>query len=162
MSALFLAEEGRANSFTVMQGLGRKAVVCQPGSIKEFIYLQRGTGPMARPPRQGEKQRNEEKTSWKSADCQLPLTLASNDQRGPVPRGPSVCAWAQVQAQPAARRQRDEVISTQSPQALVTMEMQPTSLESLVYMGHRTRCQGDIHKKKRWLWYRGLMPDKWR
>lgn len=143
-----------------MQGLGRKAVICQPGSIKEFIYLQRGTGPMNSPPRQGWKERNEEKkTSWKSTACQLPQTLASNYQRGPVPWGLSVCAWAQVQAQPAAPRQRDEVISTQSSQALVTMEMQPTSLESLVYMGHRTRCQGDIHQNKRQLWCRGLKPD---
>lgn len=103
---------------------------------------------MNSPPWQGWKERNEEKTSWKPTARQLPQTLASNYQRGPVPWGLSVCAWAQVQAQPAAPRQRDEVISTQSPEALVTMEMQPTSLENLVCMGHRTRCQGDIHQKK--------------
>lgn len=47
-------------------------------------------------------------------------------------------------------------------QALVTMEMQPTSLESLVYMGHRTRCRGDMHQKERRLWGRGLKPEKCR
>lgn len=39
------------------------------------------------PSRQGQKERSGDKTSWKSADCQLPLTLDPNIKEGLVPFG---------------------------------------------------------------------------
>lgn len=102
-----MAEEGRASGLAVMQGLGRKAVICQPGSVKEFVDLQRGTGPVTGPRGQGEKERKVDETSWKSADCQLPLTLASTSQRALCHPGHSVCAGAHEQTWPAAPRERD-------------------------------------------------------
>lgn len=83
---------------------------------------------MTSPSRRGQRERSVDKTSWESADCQLPPTLASEHQGGPgaIWGILSVCGHS---SKPSLHFLHDEgvgVTATQSPEALVTMEMHQT------------------------------------
>lgn len=78
---------------------------------------------MTSPPRQGQRERERErsvdKTSWESADCQLPPTLASGHQGGPgaIWGVLSVCGHSSKPSLHVLRQEGMGVTATQSPEA---------------------------------------------
>lgn len=81
---------------------------------------------MTSPSGQGQRERSVDKTSWESADCQLPLSLASEHQGGPFG---AFYPCVVTSSKPSLHFLRDEgmgVTATRSPEALVTMEMHQT------------------------------------
>lgn len=69
-----------------MQGLGCQAIICQTGSIKELIHLQRETGPVMSPSRQ-ERGREMEIRLLGSQLTASFRSLWHPNSKGPVPFG---------------------------------------------------------------------------